>query len=91
MCRAASEGDRGVVGGTGSPAPTEEHTMNVTVTDPLFVRAEVEYRLERAGVDTRHPQHGVRRRPGHGPRVHPLAAVVARLTGPRPAGRPRHP
>ncbi len=65
--------------------------MNVTVADPLFVKAEVEYRLERAGVDTRHPHHREPRPSGPGFAVHPLAAVVARLTRPRPAGHPRHP
>lgn len=62
--------------------------------DQLFVTAEVERRLELAGVDVHHPHrhdgHPVERTPvALG--VHPVAALVARLTRPRAAGRPRHP
>ncbi|QIM20932.1 hypothetical protein G7075_06975 [Phycicoccus sp. HDW14] len=62
--------------------------------DQLFVTAEVERRLELAGVDVHHPrrrhdQGAEETRVGTG--VHPFAAVVARLVRPRATGRPRHP
>ena len=33
---------------------TEEHTVSTILSDPLFVTAEVEYRLERLGGSTTH-------------------------------------
>ncbi|MBM6399542.1 hypothetical protein [Phycicoccus sonneratiae] len=60
--------------------------------DQLFVTAEVERRLELAGVDVHHPErdHAVAH-PTVALGVHPVAAVLARLARPRVAGRPRHP
>lgn len=62
--------------------------------DQLFVTAEVERRLELAGVDVYHPHRWTEHRTGEtrvGGGVHPFAAVVARLVRPRATGRPRHP
>ncbi|MGG5257223.1 hypothetical protein [Phycicoccus avicenniae] len=62
--------------------------------DPLFVTAEVERRLELAGVDVHSRHHHPAPEPSAAPvavALHPLAAVLTRLVRPRPAGRPRHP
>ena len=72
---------------------TEEHTVSNILSDPLFVRAEVDYRLERFGPRT----PGVPSRPGPSRWLRRWAAGRRRAwrhhTG-RPAlvpSRPRHP
>ncbi len=72
---------------------TEEHTVSSILSDPLFVRAEVEYRLERFGPHA----PGVPSRPAPSRWVRRWAADRRRAwwhrTG-RPAlvpSRPRHP
>ena len=68
-----------------SPGATEKERTVSIHADPLFIRAEVERRLELAGV----PRDG--RDPATLPApvtVHPLAGFVARLVGGRTGGSP---
>ena len=72
------------VAGTGPGTTEKENTVSIHA-DPLFITAEVERRLELAGVtpDGRDPVTAPAPLP-----VHPLAGLVARLVGGTTGGAP---